>query len=105
MHEDLLPVLRSFELNADPERRYDEEEVLALLRERIAWLMAHRMELLFSLMYRMDIDEAEVRRVLHPESDIPPAEGLARLVLHRQRNRFRTRKDTPVPEIDPDLAW
>jgi hypothetical protein len=105
MSEDLLPILRSFELSADPERRYGEEEVLALLSARIAWLMAHRMELLFSLMYRMDIDESEVRRVLHPESDIPPAEGLARLVLQRQRHRFRTKQDTPVPEIDPDLAW
>lgn len=105
MNEAFLPIFRSFELSPDPERRFSEEEVLALLSERIAWLMAHRMELLFSLMYRMDIDEREVRRALHPETDMPPAEGLARLVMQRQADRLRTRRDTPVEEIDPDLAW
>ncbi|MCO6486340.1 MAG: hypothetical protein J5I41_11260 [Saprospiraceae bacterium] len=105
MSSPYLPVLLAFELSGDPDHSYSEQEVVEMLSHRIAWLLEHRMEWLFSLLYRMDIDEHQVRRILHPESDIPAAEGLARLVFNRQKARQTTKKDTPVDEIDPDLAW
>lgn len=103
---DFLPLLRRFEVSEDPRDQYSEEEVLDMLTQRIAWLMEHRMEFLFSQLYRMDIDERLVRQVLDPATvGEPPARGLARLVMHRQMERMRTKKDIRVDEIDPDLAW
>ena len=105
MTEINYPILSHFELHEEASKHFSEEEVMALLTARIAWMMEHKMELLFSLLYRLDIDEEQVRRIIHPESDIPAAEGLAHLVFKRQKARQHTKKDIRVEEIDPDLAW
>lgn len=104
--DNLLPLLRRFEVEEASEGHYTEDQVLEMLSRRIAWLMEHRMEFLFSQLYRMDIDERQVRQVLDPaHSNEDPAIGLARLVMRRQMERLRTKKDIRVDEIDPDMAW
>ena len=104
--DNLLPLLRRFEVEEASEGHYTEYQVLEMLSRRIAWLMEHRMEFLFSQLYRMDIDERQVRQVLDPaHSNEDPAIGLARLVMRRQMERLRTKKDIRVDEIDPDMAW
>ena len=105
MAEDLRPILNDFEITPEADQGYSEEEVLALLTQQIEWLMAHRTEFLFSLLYRLDVDERQVRRVLDLAGEGSPAEGLARLVLDRQKARLRTKRDVRVDPIDEDLAW
>lgn len=102
---DYSPLLQNFEITGTPNDTFTEEEVLELLTKQIAWLMEHRMEFLFSQMYRLDIDERQVRKVLDPNNMSPAAEGLAKLVLQRQKMRLQTKKDIRVDKIDPDLAW
>lgn len=102
---DYLPLLQNFEITGTPNETFTETEVLELLTKQIAWLMEHRMEFLFSQMYRLDIDERQVRSVLDPNNMNPAAEGLAKLVLQRQKMRLQTKKDIHVDKIDPDLAW
>lgn len=100
-----LPILAEFEISTEREHHYREEEVIGLLTNQIAWMLAHRTEFLFSLMYRLDVDERLVRKAMDPTSPVPPAEGLARLVFDRQKARMQTKRDTRVDDIDPDLAW
>lgn len=100
-----LPILAEFEITAEREHQYEEEEVIGLLTNQIAWMLAHRTEFLFSLMYRLDVDERLVRKAMDPTAETPPAEGLARLVFNRQKARLQTKRDIHVDDIDPDLAW
>jgi hypothetical protein len=102
---DFLPLLKNFEIDQNAKSVYTEEEIIEILSKQIAWLLEHRTEFLFSQMYRMDIDERLVRKALHPSNETSAAEGLARLVLQRQKMRLKTKQDIRVDEIDPDLAW
>jgi hypothetical protein len=96
---------QDFEL-AEPEDALDEDTLLRLLTERVAWMIDHQLEQLLSLMYRMDINEAEVHAALSPLSPIPPHLGLATLILERQKRRVYTKLHIHVPKIDDqDEDW
>lgn len=99
-----LPLLRQFEIE-NPAPTYSEQEVLQLLSERIAWMLEHQTELLFSLLYRMDIEEKDMRIAMDPASALPAPQALATLIIERQRKRMQSKQDIRVEEIDPDLAW
>ncbi len=100
-----LPVLADFDIVPTAEQQFDEAEVLALLTKQIAWMLETKTEFLFSLLYRLDVDERLVRKAMDPSAATPAAEGLARLVFDRQKARIQTKRDIRVDEIDPDLAW
>ena len=79
----------------------------------------HQREWLFGKLYRLDVREVDIQRVLAEASSeqnkvqaqtIEPALGLARLIYERHRERMATRNSTqPYPEDqDPelgDLSW
>ncbi len=100
-----LPVLNDFDIVPTGEQQFDEAEVLELLTKQIAWMLEQKTEFLFSLLYRLDVDERLVRKAMDPTNETPAAEGLARLVFDRQKARLQTKRDIHVEEIDPDLAW
>ena len=79
-----------------------EEELFRMLAEQIEFLIENRMEFLLSLMYRLDIDEAKVNYALSPFSPEPPHEGIARLVLERQKQRAWTKLHYQPPPLDED---
>ncbi len=84
-----------------------EEELLALLAERIAEMLERQPEYLLSLLYRLDVLEPKINQALHPAAPEMPALGLARLVLERQQQRLltkRTIKPAPLEGMD-DWAW
>lgn len=83
---------RDFELTETSEELVTEEELLQMLAERIGFLIENRMEFLLSLMYRLDVDEGKVHLALSPFAEEPPAMGLARLVLARQKQRAHTKQ-------------
>ena len=96
-------IAQDFELENQSEN-LSEQELLDLLTEQIAYMIEHRMEHLLSLMYRLDIDEAKVNFALSPLSPEPPALGLAKLVLDRQKKRILTKSAYKTPPLDDD-AW
>ncbi len=100
-----LPILADFEITTQGEAQFDEAAVLEMLTKQIAWMLETKTEFLFSLLYRLDVDERLVRRAMDPSTEIPAAEGLARLVFDRQMARIKTKRDIRVDDIDPDLAW
>jgi hypothetical protein len=83
----------------------NEDELFRMLADQIAWMIERRMEWLLSLMYRMDIDEAQVQAALSPVAPEPANIGLARLVLERQKQRVHTKQTYRPSALDEEWDW
>ncbi len=83
----------------------EEKELLMLLAERIANLIAEQPEYLFSLLYRLDVSEEKVHAALLNTEDKPANILLAELVLERQKQRAATRLKYKQKPLDDEMAW
>lgn len=102
----LALITRDFELEEVPEEEtITEEELLRLLSNRVAWMIEHEIEVLFSTLYRMDVEQSLVEGALHPNAPEPPNIGIARLILERQKQRVYTKKHFKQPPLDDDWAF
>lgn len=70
----------------------DEEAVLDLFTRRVEELIRDDMGLLLSSLYRLDVEEHKIQRALR-SAEVPPARGIAQLILDRQKERLRTRRE------------
>ena len=84
-------IIRDFELE-ETETPMSEEELYNLLVNQIAYMIEYKLEILLSLMYRLDIDEAKVNHALSPFATDPANVGIAKLVWERQKQRAFTKK-------------
>jgi hypothetical protein len=69
----------------------DEETMLKALAQKIAQMLDHEPDLLFSTLYRLDVLEHKIQNVLNNPS-IPNDAGLAQLVIDRQKEKIETRR-------------
>ncbi len=102
----LLPtsVASQFEIGAlDVE--LSEEVILETLSERIAYMMEHNLDYLLSLMYRLDIEEADLQSALHRSATEAPHIALAKLVLKRQKQRIQSRIEHQIEQKTDKWAW
>ena len=83
-------ISQKFELEAGQE--VSESELLDILTERVAYLLDHNADFLFSLLYRLDVDEAKINVALSPTNPFLPGESLARLIIERQKQRIKTKE-------------
>ncbi len=83
-------ISRDFELE-NAGQMLTEEAVLRALSNQIAYMIEHKLEVLLSLMYRLDVKEEKVELALSPASTEPANVALARLVLERQKQRVFTK--------------
>lgn len=77
-----------------------DDQLIAFMSKRIEELMAREFESLMSMMYRLDVDEQEIRKALAPTNLENPATSLARLIVLRQKKRMATKRKYQPPEID-----
>lgn len=84
----------------DIEDILDEESLIRLFTERVEVMMREDIDLLLSSLYRLDIDELKIQKALR-STDIPVAEGLARLIIERQKEKIRTRRQYGQDGDDP----
>ena len=82
-----------------------EEELLRQLANQIAYMIEHELEFLFSLMYRLDIDEAKVQMALSPLSSEAPNVALAKIVLARQKQRAYTKINIRPEDLGEEWEW
>lgn len=81
-----------------------EEAILQLLADRVVTLIERSPEEFFQLMYRLDVSEKKLNRVLQ-EADV--AQQIARLIYNRQlqkiesRALYRSQNDSE----DPEMKW
>ena len=68
-----------------------EAEMILVLSERISEMLDSETDLLFSTLYRLDIYESKINAILFSSEDT--ATGLARLVIERQKQKFKSRAE------------
>lgn len=104
LHQTSELVREPFELekSSSPD---SEEELLALLAERIAEMLERRPEYLMSLLYRLDVLEEKIRPVMRPDAPEPANWGLARLVLERQKQRAETKRTVKPEPLEGLKDW
>lgn len=68
-----------------------ETEVRKWLENKIKQMLDQETDLLWSTLYRMDIDEEKIKQVLASAYRTPVEAGLADLVLERQKQRNEMR--------------
>ncbi len=93
--------LPSREIFPDTLFELSESDLYKAIRDRVAYLLEKKPELLMSYLYRLDVLEVKINAVLSPIAIVPPIEGLARLILERQKERIATKQkyksDPPIP--------
>lgn len=91
----------SNELLPDNIESLSESELYNAIKDRVAHYLETNPELLMSYLYRLDVLEVKINAILAPDSPVAPIEGLARLILERQKERIATKKkyksDPPIP--------
>ena len=56
--------------------------------------------LLLSSLYRLDVEEHKIQKALR-SSTVPAAEGIATLIIERQKEKIETRKKYSTGKGDP----
>ena len=78
----------------------EEGDLLEAITERVSWYLEHNVDLLLSFLYRLDVSEQDINRVLSGSNSSNPDISLATLILERQRQRMATKKRFKVDPID-----
>ena len=69
----------------------DEKALLDLFTKRVEEMMRDDLDLLLSSLYRLDVEEHKIQQALR-SATVPVAEGIARLIIERQKEKILTRK-------------
>jgi hypothetical protein len=82
-----------------------EQEVLQVLEVRIAEMLQTSPDRLMSLLYRLDVVEEKINRVLKGGYGEAVAVGLARLIWERQVERMLSRRDHKAKPLEDWEDW
>ena len=80
----------------------NESQVLEMIRARVDELLEKDPELLMSYLYRLDILEVDLKKVLDKNSGIPIVEGFSQLIFKRQLQRVASKRKY---KQDPIEGW
>lgn len=79
------------------------EKIIEALSQRIDSLLAGNPDRLFSLLYRLDINERKIKTVLQTKENV--SRHLAELVYTRQIEKAESRKRFKSDKSDDELSW
>ena len=69
-----------------------EDMLRARLVEAFAYLLDHNISKMMNILYRTDVDEEKLKKLLISNSDLPSAEVIADAYIMRQKQKIETRK-------------
>ena len=69
---------------------------------QINGLLQHDFEKLVYILYRVDVDEQKLKKMLEYNSDIPSAEVIANLLVERQAAKIKTRQQYRQNQVNDD---
>lgn len=92
---------RNFDLEL-PET-VEREKILEALSMRIAEMLAGAPDQLFSRLYRLDIAEKDLKRVL--KERLRADRAIAELVYNRQLEKMQSRQRFKADRPEDDLSW
>ncbi len=94
-------IKKDFEI--DPQNdAISEEELIEMLAIKLRHLIDNRMEYLFQILYRLDVNEAKVNDALSLTHNEPAHITLAKLIVERQKKKAETRIKYSSPDLDDD---
>ncbi len=82
-----------------------EDDLYQAIKDRVAYLLEYNPDLLMSYLYRLDVLEKDINKVLAADSMVPPLEGLSTLILKRQKERIETKKKYKSPPVEPGWEY
>ena len=97
--DELALIVRKFEIDA-PNGPVTEEDLVNVLADRIAEMIERNLDMLLSLLYRLDIEEHKINNALRLNQLVPTNVGLAKLIIERQRERNQSKEHYKVDKID-----
>ncbi len=78
-----------------------DRDFLVVVAERVAELMESNMELFFNHLYRMDIDERKIHRILNNPNESESVYFLiAKIIIDRQKKRLETKRKYKQESIE-----
>lgn len=78
----------------------NESLIIQAIEERVIDLLDKNPELLFSYMYRLDVEEKIIQAALHKTNPTPPYKALSKLIWERQKRRLEFKQKFKVKPID-----
>jgi hypothetical protein len=91
MNEDLLPEYSENFL----ERKDLEEQWIQTIKQRVEELLEKDPGLLFSHLYRLDVEESILNHILKHETPVHISDAISREIWKRQKSRIISRKNNP----------
>ncbi len=87
------------------EEAASEADLLAAITARVNEMMEGDIELLFSYLYRLDVEESQIQFIINQQRAVPVNEGLAKLIFDRQMARQKTKQLYKQEPIDGWDDW
>lgn len=105
MENDLIPVLKQM-LGIDLPGKISLESLEEKLGEHINQLILDDFQKLVSLLYRVDVDESKIKRILRENQGKDAGNILAVLIIERQLQKIISRKQyKPEDDISKEEKW
>lgn len=96
MHDEDIPSDPVSALLPEVENILDENALLDLFTIRVEEMMRDDLKLLLSSLYRLDVEEHKIQIALR-SATIPVSQGIAQLIIDRQKEKISTRKKYSSP--------
>lgn len=87
-----------------PEKNEKENIYLSRILQRVEELINTDLDLLFSYLYRLDIEEHQIQQILRISAPDKVSEGLAKAIWDRQKQRLHHKSVIKVPKIK-EKGW
>jgi len=87
------------------EEQASETDLLAAITDRVNELLHSDIELLFSYLYRLDVEESQIDFIINQQKTVAVNDGLAKLIFDRQMARQRTKMSYKQEPIDGWDDW
>lgn len=78
----------------------DYQALFDMVANEVAYMIEHRIEQLMSTLYRLDVLEPHINHALSPLCPDPANIAIAKLILERQAQRWKTKQKY---KVDKDL--
>lgn len=88
------------DLQISEETDISEDQLLDAIRSRVEQLLEQDPALLFSYLYRLDVLEVDLKRVLSKQHNQNPIDSISTLILQRQKERLLTKEKYQQPPIE-----
>ncbi|MFA4868318.1 MAG: hypothetical protein WC623_08980 [Pedobacter sp.] len=90
--EDFKSLSKMISTDFEVEEMLTEDMLRLRLIEAFAYLLDNNISKMMNILYRTDVDEEKLKKLLISNSDLPSAEVIADAYLSRQKQKIETRK-------------